>query len=116
MTELDIETGLPKLPEGYFWRIEKYNPAITPRVAIAIMRESTRRKWFKTVEWAYEFSSVDIFAQELEQSADPEGWVLELAKKVYDRAVPKWRAESQVQRVEFLYGDYPPKKLVLKDD
>lgn len=115
MTEIDLETGLPKLPKGYFWRIEKYNPAITPRVAIAIMKESTRRKWFKTVEWAYEFSSVDVFAQQLEQSENPEAWVLELAQKVYDRSVYKWRAETQTERVNALYGDYPPKKLNVPD-
>lgn len=111
---IDDETGLPELPEGYFWRIAKWNPAITERVSIAIMEIGTKRHWFKTVPWNWEFYSISCYAVELEQSEDPESFVREIAADVYRVASKKWLGQKQRDRIERIYGDYPPKKLETK--
>ncbi|UDL16613.1 hypothetical protein SEA_ATUIN_219 [Arthrobacter phage Atuin] len=88
--EIDHTTGLPKLPEGYFWRVKmSYN---YPHVCI---RRNVTLLGMKL--WSYEVKESLILSL-------TESDIRREANKLYTKTFG-----TDVDRT--LLGDYPPKKL-----
>jgi hypothetical protein len=89
---IDETTGLPELPEGYFWRIKKF---IAPYARVEIRRAD---KFFSTL-----IESGVLYRAETGDH-----------KKIVDTAqfaLKKWNEYRGLSARESVYGDYPPKKL-----
>lgn len=113
--EIDPTTGLPTLPEGYFWRVIEEEYA---HVGIEIRR---RRRFGSTVV-------IDMYVWHNWDGAHPDSDEPILVSNVSDKEftpeailrtaeylLKKWRARDaralRYQANKALLGDYPPKKL-----
>ena len=51
MTDIDVKTGLPKLPDNFFWNIKSYSAYGGDRLYISLMERVTRvvrpARWFR---------------------------------------------------------------------
>lgn len=89
---IDQNTGLPGLPDGFFWRITR--GAGSEYVELQIRR----RRWFgskKCADWPIQKSRVSVRT------------ILEAAQYALDRF------DKSGKRHKRFVGDYPPKKLVV---
>lgn len=92
MSDIDIETGLPKLPENFFWRVREGSLS-TDRVEL---RKKLR------------FGSVKVDSRVARYYADdgavldPRDEILRLAKRIFGEFNDPWTEYR---------GDYPPKSL-----
>lgn len=103
MPELDENTGLPALPDGYFWRV-RYEGVYGDYVKMSVMRKPKYRfLWSWAVEDARLYASIftDDNAEEL---------LIKLAGRVHARFIETLRPSSY-QTVKKYLGDYPPKSL-----
>lgn len=92
---MDFETGLPSLPEGYFWRVKSASSLLTaPKVQL-------RKKM-----WIGSYVVDDAWTLDEFHSAEQE--VRYLAMMIWDRQ----RAEQErILGLARVVGDYPPKRL-----
>lgn len=96
MTNIDPATGLPQLPEGYFWRVRK--DTFFRQYSYIEIRKPGRLFGSKIVVQATRHTE-DIDEQEIRTFADM------LSEELEEKLNPKPRTEKN------LFGDYPPKKL-----
>lgn len=118
------DTGLPTLPEGYFWRVRHrlYYPAgfyefahtDKTRLQVQLIHKyevtrtgtSTHRNWFgKYVQRPYE--RIDLVENEL-FTEDTEGTNPIAVQNAANRIVKLW---EKAKERDALIGDYPPKSL-----
>lgn len=92
MTETDISTGLPKLPEGYFWRVRASSLQLT-------YVELRKKTWLGSRQ----------VHRRLTNYYDKMGNVLDPREEIVTRAVSIMKEFNDPW--EPFYGDYPPKKL-----
>lgn len=92
MANIDDKTGLPELPEGYFWRVKE---SVSIFVDVEI-----RKKWWvgsRQVAWT------SMYRSQLSKQK-----ILECARYV----LSKWRRDvTETNDSRALLGDYPPKSL-----
>lgn len=88
---IDESTGLPELPEGYFWRVKE---SVGDYLRIQMRRRVFF--WSEVVEWSGVNKNI---ASKFEIQMAAKHVLLLVQEKKVD---PKWR--------KYL-GDYPPKKL-----
>lgn len=116
--EIDDTTGLPALPEGYWWgvrKIEAQNDWQIDFIAVGILHKVELRTYWRNKptgkfknDWlVYKNAYWDKF----QQSEDPRKFISNMADKLYDEAEKLWRAEAQADTIESLLGDYPPNSL-----
>lgn len=112
----DPATNLPKLPEGYWWKVSReFENIYADYLRVAIMHKKPKPHWFtgnptkKIVDTVFAESSV--YWEAFAESADPKKRVRSLAESALDKAIPQWRAERQADEILDLLGDYPPKSL-----
>lgn len=106
---IDPQTGLPQLPEGYFWRVgeSEYHKEY---VKVCIMKTVTRT--WKTREWNlklvdnYETKEVEVDYSFCSRVGIDNNTLLRAAERAYREVFP----DPVVGGEEYL-GDYPPKKL-----
>lgn len=114
MTEIDSNTGLPKLPEGYFWRVlnghEVGGLGVYPGIEVQLMKHSMKLHWFKRVpcvrvmKWAWE-PREDLKVGEVDQA------IKKVARTVYKRYKDHLPIHDEINaEIEKYAGDYPPKK------
>lgn len=133
MTKMNENTGLPELPDGYFWRVENYDGGIhgVPMVYLWLMRGTGRklpknRILAKLALWwdeNYEARAVDyyclgiaeVFKESVERGitfdAAMQLWILITAKRLvkdYEQALDIKAAQEAAKK---FVGNYPPKKL-----
>lgn len=89
---IDETTGLPELPEGYFWRIKK---DIYPFAQVQIRKQG---RFF-----SYKKYSSPLYRSSLEY---PRAIV-----KTAEYAIESWQRQNKILGDNDVYGDYPPKKL-----
>jgi hypothetical protein len=103
MTEIDADTGFPKLPEGYYWHVMKSGMG-SPYAYISIRKDFLRwglftssRQYLEMICTQHEIRT----AKGLRKSVH-EAWTL-YGAQFRERVTP----------VEIIdpYGSYPPKKL-----
>lgn len=129
MADIDFETGLPRLPEGWRWEVREYFPhahdywgyfggsrtyfgtpsskALSVRLSSKIEKSSQPRKkhwWSKTPRPVVEINW-DVKYTELTQGTAAVA-VFNAANKIYNR----WQADIDRRK---LVGDYPPRRLSL---
>lgn len=92
--KIDPATGMPELPEGYFWRVKQgYAYAINVQL---------RKRVMGRLSVVVENSVND----------DPTPWgVRNLAAYVLYRWETSTARKQEEAAIQNLYGDYPPKKL-----
>jgi hypothetical protein len=90
---IDPATGLPQLPEGYFWRVEKAMPG-SQYGYVRLMRR--RKAWVPKVEASRIFTLTELTESELFSDA----------VQVYSDFDFEGTA-----RYRTLLGDYPPKTI-----
>lgn len=97
--EIDERTGLPKLPEEYFWRVYATYRRMYERQSITV--ELRKKVWFWSVEVSHDSTWVSTAPYTPED--DVKYLAAELAKRFY----------SVIYRddLSYLNGDYPPKAL-----
>lgn len=116
-------TGLPHLPDGYFWRITQDKPYDYSNVTYPNI-EIRRRTWVSSrfVVWSWFYTPDDIrkYANLVENALSNASHAVD---KVDDLTPETIRATAVELRAEFqkirdrkvrtaeLMGDYPPKKL-----
>lgn len=118
-TEIKInpETNLPELPEGYWWEVQKIeDPHWPTRVIVGIVYESPKLHWFtgnpsKKIKINKYFAKDFIYLADLEAKENPEEEIALMARIAYGDAERKWRADANFNRVDKLFGTYPPKRL-----
>lgn len=114
---IDNETGLPELPEGYFWQVVPWYryDSETPRyLEVHLKHRTTRKNWRgKKIEYEYSLGNLNLRWPELVDATPKERRhnIRVVAQKVYQGL--SWKLANERERVdlESLYGDYPPKKL-----
>lgn len=118
MTDIDVETGLPKLPDGYFWRIAPWYSALDSSapyvIQVELRNRSRRRNWrLKMIDCDYEVGRLNIRWSTMVNGfeSDRRELIREVAEKVYSQVRYRLNQEAEVADIESLYGDYPPKKL-----
>lgn len=129
MTDIDLNTGLPALPENFFWRVGEHVsgfPFEAPCVRVELVEKYLEPKlvetlnvntflWFNRKVEVYEEENVH-FRQDIYEKVDGEriidkslsevtpADILETAQKLFDRY-------TRVKETRNLFGNYPPKKL-----
>lgn len=134
MTEIDPETGLAKLPDGYFWRVESSSLEIIYKVPQGKWSEWARGEgawyanadvefrghWFwrehrfrcrasEQVAWIerygeWEQISIDWFWRCI--TPDPN-----TAENLVQRTIDSYEKWQTAIKRQSILGDYPPKKL-----
>lgn len=114
---IDRDTGLPALPEGYWWEVaeDKSDSWGVDYLVVGIMHDVEilsywRRKPTGKFTPTYYQKQV-IEWSKFSQSSDPKTLIRELATEVYKKASYRWLAESRKEFLEGLMGTYPPKSL-----
>lgn len=126
MTDIDTATGLPALPEGYFWRVQhhrEYADTVYGRVRINNDRErlqvvlihryektrtgtTTHRNWLgRYVHKPY--TDIDVIEDAL-FTEDTLGTNKIAVQNAANRIVKLW---EKAKERDALIGDYPPKSL-----
>lgn len=93
-TEIDPDTGMPVVPEGYFWRVK-------PGQMYAVIVE-LRRKWF----WGFTHCVEDTLGDDLSEDG-----IRNLAAYVLNKWEQRAIQKREREEIRALFGDYPPKKL-----
>ena len=117
---MTTETGLPALPEGYFWRVRHHRTLLytyygeryhtdTSRLQVELIHRSTEtnyitgRKWFRTVR-----TEDESVKEQVEFVEDAEGTHAIAVRNAANRIMKQWE-KAKVR--DALVGDYPPKTL-----
>lgn len=98
---IDIATGLPELPEGFFWRV-KANSWIE-----WYMLELRRKTWFGSIRITnrhIEPTRVELSPRHIQREA---GWLIGTEKAKIGLGL--------IEKPASLLGDYPPKKLEVSE-
>lgn len=112
--EIDSETGLPKLPEGFAWRVSKSNYREGFEVQL-VAKEVTRYNVFEKIffgdrdkeeftEYGHNFSGKYSFTEGYEKEE-----ILTAASEIYEEVRELRNNESKGQD---LVGLYPPKSIL----
>lgn len=102
MNTLDLTTGLPQLPEGFFFRIKKWNYFYRTEYTVQVMIRRRFLRWF----------SISTGCDSLADHRATSGWhtipyaAINALDDFNRRAIP--RTPSMDTRKAFI-GDYPPK-------
>lgn len=122
MTDLSVETGLPEVPEGYYWRVthpykggehfftspDKSRLEVQLRFASETEHIRLDRHWFRKVTHKSIRKEDDLVLSEVCQGTAPIA-VLNAARKIM-------KARDVQAGIESLLGSYPPKKLEVPGD
>ena len=113
--EIDEKTGLPELPEGYFWRVvdghETGSLGTYPGIEMHIMKHSTKLHWFKRVPCVVSIGFLWKPREDMTEDSVRLD-VVWMAKNVYDRYKSELPIHNEVQAaIEKYVGDYPPKNI-----
>ena len=133
---MDADTGMPVIPDGYFWRVkidyELDSPWPGPS-AVVQLRERRRigsRRLARDDVYLYSFDPRDIAAKKATYRLhefpmipiDPDDWeeqIFELAEKVLEKQKKNLDEfalyAKQLEASARIKGDYPPKKLERTD-
>jgi len=109
--EIDPETGLPKLPEGYAWRVEPSGKLLSVEI---VMRVETKPDWIQRlfgakpkVSWTTH-GSENIFRLCYDYCESDKDSLKECAEYIYRGASNRLKAKENQNT---LVGLYPPKSL-----
>lgn len=96
-TRLDKSTGLPEVPEGYFWRIKRWNYGHGPYS----LRVELRRRLAFGLSVAVE----DSLSRHTEED------ILRSANQVLRLSAARIENRRTINERDKFVGDYPPKSL-----
>jgi hypothetical protein len=110
MATIDSNTGLPALPEGHIWSIEKFSDK--PRYADYVYLKLIRLEPRPSILWKKrEPKRVEVESAAVQQHSTfgptIEDAILHQAARLYEEFVA-----PATERFAYLYGDYPPKTIV----
>lgn len=118
-----IETGLPALPEGYFWRVRhrRYRPnkypdwvtTDTTRLQVLLIKtfSGTRTEKVYPKPWyrrTHKEITTPYTSEDIEFVEDAEGTHAIAVRNAANRIMKRWE-KAKVR--DALVGDYPPKTL-----
>jgi hypothetical protein len=106
VSEVDPRTGLAPLPDGYFFRIEKYREAGSYGFDLKIFIRR-KRIFGSTSTGISEVSRSGLWGMSWQQSSDVVATTWSLASRLHNKLNPP--PPPVDYRTEIL-GDYPPKK------
>lgn len=119
MTEIDVTTNMPVVPEGYFWKVTVYWGDYDKCPSATVSLRKKRRIGSKVIAWMDDFLAVrdPNVAYELIRLL-PEAYpkaIRELAEKVLRKNEKQLHDADYYARFaaakKNLSGSYPPKKL-----
>ena len=113
--KIDDKTGLPELPEGYFWRVvDGHEVGILgdyPGIEVHIMKHSTKLRWFKRVPCESSIGYLWRNRNDISKGGVA-GAIAQVAADVYYRYKTYLPIHNEVQaEIEKYAGDYPPKNI-----
>jgi hypothetical protein len=131
--DIDVETGLPQLPEGQWWAVFRGTERVTTngaawrmddRVYVAIMTKGYRyeKRWFKTIRHeqdmvvSREVVKTQLGRQGMVFSHDVNAKsILASAQRLLEQIEANRRYQellrNRAAKVDQYLGSYPPKKL-----
>jgi hypothetical protein len=105
-------TGLPELPDNYYWEVEFY-VYNTPRVDVKLMERKSRLTWprKRKIEWGEQVTQTAIEYDKADSNLEKDliTKIRRLADETYQKSLNKLVLEK-------LAGQYPPKSLPLEDE
>lgn len=123
--DIDSETGLPKLPENFFWRVrhrrhnvtgmfDTFTRTDTTRLQVQLihkytstsLRNTQKRNWFGRKVWTAEY--YEDVAENALFTEDTQGTNPIAVKNAANRITHLWE-KAKVR--DALIGDYPPNSL-----
>ena len=108
--DIDEATNLPRVPEGYFWRVGDDGLGIAQ-----VMLKRHRKGWFPAEEGNYclHWAQRDIREEGSVyfDPEDPEDLVYIAARAVLNERADELNKRQKNREIADLFGDYPPKKL-----
>src|SRR5690606_2187695 len=102
--ELDLETDLPTLPEGNFWRIQKRTGFWEEFLGyeLCLMQSVERKRFF------FFTRTVELRVRAIDLGREPDRTT---SNYVRASALGLLRNHEEASRVSRMLGDYPPKSL-----
>lgn len=122
------ETGLPALPEGYFWRVRHHRTwdqgyrfgviVDSTRLQVLLMRpvSGTRTEKVYPKPWyrrTHQETEVSYTSEDIQFVEDAEGTHPIAVRNAANRIMKQWE-KAKVR--DALVGDYPPKTLEVEND
>ena len=112
--KIDENTGLPELPEGYFWRVRdgiNTGEEICPGVEVAVMKNTTKLRRFKRVPAVQEVTYSYVFRSKM-TPGKVDKCIQWLAEELYRQIRNRLPVHDALnEEIASYAGDYPPKKL-----
>lgn len=102
--DIDEGTGLPRVPKGYFWRVNRGETMYTNYPSVEL-----RKKVLGV--FSYHVDSCWISDDHLGSVHDMKFGIQESATTIVCAMRKDEQAKAVDREVDHLYGDYPPKKL-----
>jgi hypothetical protein len=112
LSEIDPNTGLPLVPEDYFWRVLdkhwEWNAKIPPKVNlmrhVELKHTHRGRHWWQPSYVVDESYDQVAYSQRTKDGKLTKETILDAAEEIM-----QWWADAKARQK--LVGDYPPKKL-----
>ena len=98
--EIDPDTNLIALPEGYFWRVGKYGANDPDCYTFSLHKTETRKSW-----WGKEITEVKRVIRTYVYHPEDRNAFISACHELLDRL------KTNLVRDEYV-GDYPPKKMI----
>lgn len=114
--QIDESTGLPELPEGYFWRVEdtyKISGLGTwPAIHVMLLKNTTELRWFKRVPATLVIDNKFRHRDDVAQNGGIKRAISDLAKHIYGNNKDRMGILNPLEAEMKKYvGDYPPKNI-----
>ena len=110
------ETGLPELPEGYWWRVSRDSGNYLDHISVEIVYTAPKERWWTDKPHPTKTTQKTLAKQldywhDFSISESPEDHIRALAECALARAEKIWLKNSRKTELDDLLGDYPPKSL-----
>lgn len=108
---IDVKTGLPELPDGYYWEIREYKYESYDIIynytldTLQISICTRRKRWFGTKVTRVVSSLM------LERGTTRHSVVAPTTKNILKYAKEAWDVFERARTLRSAVGEYPPKKL-----
>lgn len=103
--DIDEDTGLPRVPKGYFWRVARTEGVFYDLPPQVHLRKKVLGLFSRTVDACW------ISDDYLGSVSDMKFGIQESATTIVCAMRKDEQARAVDRAVDHLYGDYPPKKL-----
>lgn len=125
-TKIDTKTGMPEVPEGFFWKIEEWNKAADKISLMEEIKVPRSKAWasfvglfgvrlgakYRNIQREKSFIDMDGITSDKEykvSAIENAHYILYCINKDEDKALVRTEVVSQIRKEH--YGAYPPRNL-----